>query len=639
MAKITGSGQRVLAELSQDPVARKNKYDTLKRQFDALERRADYLATRLEANQTRSNQGAYNAIVQQLQDTESRINSLATEMNSIAEASRYRAQEDRKQQRIDARKPKTTMDNVRESLPYALGSGVRDLIVNTGKGIGQTALYADTQRRTGKAGTQGSVMNPEDIQFGDVMGEYATALGENTGFYVDALNSIRHAFMNNKWGSKPDSEDEKYAKMFGGAMRDAVGTKPLQDDTVMKGARVVADPFVVGSRVKAGVDAVTDPKMWQAIIEDMSRGSRSQMFMPVVKWSGKGRDKGNDWLSGYTPQIQDAYKKFEQLSAQGVDPKEIFRQTRIFKNVDGIPYFETDDSMAKFGTQEFRDMVANGGNSMPLRQVMAHPELSPADYAYTTSKEVMVMPQKNYGAGWDRHSGVIYTYPDKRINFDGNVVDEFENNIVHEGNHMLASDANLQDSGSNMHLAHKKLNDYKTDLAYHGNVLAEETAKLQAKQNDIIAQRQKVIDQMDFRKRPIAMDEYAVLAKQKHELDKKLDALTKRERAMQRRADKEADFSAVGTYGLYLRNNGEALSRMAEARMPLDDIARRNTYPLDEKYFKDVTGYAPNDTWYNKYDPQMSQYENELVFPENIKAEILNYLKTGKKPFKPKVEK
>jgi hypothetical protein len=262
----------LLAELNQNQTARKNRYDELKRKFDSLERHADFLATRLEATQKSGNQGAYNAILQQLQNAETRISNLATEMNSIAESSRYSAEQERKQQRIDARKPKTTMDKVRESLPYAIGSGIRDMIVDTGKGLGQTALYAEnairgstlgkndkgfTTLQLGKAGTQGSVMNPEDITMGDVAGEYATALGENTGFYGDVLNSMMH------WRQgrlKPDSENEKYAKMFGGAMRDAVGTKPLEDDTVLKGARMVADPFAVlggGTAVlKTGANAI-----------------------------------------------------------------------------------------------------------------------------------------------------------------------------------------------------------------------------------------------------------------------------------------------------------------------------------------------------------------------------------------------
>ena len=96
----TGSGDKVLAELSQNPTARKNKYDTLNKQREALERRADYLATRLEATQKSGNQSAYNATLQQLQDAESRVNNIVTEMNSIAEASRYSAQQERKQKKI-----------------------------------------------------------------------------------------------------------------------------------------------------------------------------------------------------------------------------------------------------------------------------------------------------------------------------------------------------------------------------------------------------------------------------------------------------------------------------------------------------------------------------------------------------------
>ncbi len=638
MAKITGSGQRVLAELSQDPVARKNKYDTLKRQFDALERRADYLATRLEANQTRSNQGAYNAIVQQLQDTESRINSLATEMNSIAEASRYRAQEDRKQQRIDARKPKTTMDNVRESLPYALGSGVRDLIVNTGKGIGQTALYADTQRRTGKAGTQGSVMNPEDFTMGDVAGEYATALGENTGFYGDVLNSMMH------WRQgrlKPDSEDEKYAKMFGGAMRDAVGTKPLEDQTVLEGARILADPFVVGSRVKAGVDAVTDPKLWEGMARDISMGTRSQMFKPVVPWSTEAREQeiatnGLDWLGGYTPQIQDAYRKFEELSAQGVDPKEIFKQTRIFKNVDGVPYFETDDSLAIIDADGFRNAIAGGKKGLPLSDVLKHPELSASDYAWSPLRGKYVVPQKNRGAGYSPSAGIVETYPDKIIEGAGDIVDEVPINIIHESNHMLSADSNLSNSGSNIAMSVMQLNEYKRNLDEMLEITPKKIKKLTEQESKIIAERQKLIDRMSIRGDAVSMDEYAVLAQQRKDLDKKLASIIKRKRSIEGRNVEETKVPVIDAYNLYQRNNGEALSRMAEARMALDDTARREAFPLDDDYFRKTTGYTPDETWFNKYDINKYRYENDLTFPLDIQQKLIDYLDKGKAPYKPR---
>jgi len=283
MAKITGSGQRVLAELSQDPVARKNKYDTLKRQFDALERRADYLATRLEANQTRSNQGAYNAIVQQLQDTESRINSLATEMNSIAEASRYRAQEDRKQQKIPVSKPKTVMDSVRESLPYQIASSIPQMAVDAYKGVDKTIQYGVNQAMTGKAGTQGSVMNPEDFYMGDVADTYIKELGKNTGTYLDALNSLGYWGATGRLGSKPDSQDGRFRNMIGDAVPRVFGTKDIVDPTVAKGAELVADPLAlvpVAGRVKAGIDAVTDPKLWQGIADEMVAGTRSNMVDP-----------------------------------------------------------------------------------------------------------------------------------------------------------------------------------------------------------------------------------------------------------------------------------------------------------------------------------------------------------------------
>jgi len=573
-----------------------------------------------------------------LQDTESRINSLATEMNSIAEASRYRAQEDRKQQRIDARKPKTTMDNVRESLPYALGSGVRDLIVNTGKGIGQTALYADTQRRTGKAGTQGSVMNPEDFTMGDVAGEYATALGENTGFYGDVLNSMMH------WRQgrlKPDSEDEKYAKMFGGAMRDAVGTKPLEDQTVLEGARILADPFVVGSRVKAGVDAVTDPKLWEGMARDISMGTRSQMFKPVVPWSTEAREQeiatnGLDWLGGYTPQIQDAYRKFEELSAQGVDPKEIFKQTRIFKNVDGVPYFETDDSLAIIDADGFRNAIAGGKKGLPLSDVLKHPELSASDYAWSPLRGKYVVPQKNRGAGYSPSAGIVETYPDKIIEGAGDIVDEVPINIIHESNHMLSADSNLSNSGSNIAMSVMQLNEYKRNLDEMLEITPKKIKKLTEQESKIIAERQKLIDRMSIRGDAVSMDEYAVLAQQRKDLDKKLASIIKRKRSIEGRNVEETKVPVIDAYNLYQRNNGEALSRMAEARMALDDTARREAFPLDDDYFRKTTGYTPDETWFNKYDINKYRYENDLTFPLDIQQKLIDYLDKGKAPYKPR---
>lgn len=264
----TGSGDKVLAELSQNPTARKNKYDALNKQREALERRADYLATRLEATQKSGNQSAYNATLQQLQDAESRINNIVTEMNSIAESSRYSAQQERRQQRITDRKPETTMDKVRESLPYQIGSGIRDLIVDTGKGIGQTALYAqnalegatlekDGKGRTtsinlGKAGTQGSVMNPEDITMGDVADTYVKELGKNTGTYLDFLNSLAYRGFTGR--GKPDSEDERFRNMIGDAVPRIFGTKDIEDPTVAKGAEIIADPLAVLGGVIKGAN-------------------------------------------------------------------------------------------------------------------------------------------------------------------------------------------------------------------------------------------------------------------------------------------------------------------------------------------------------------------------------------------------
>ena len=255
-SRVGSSGNRVLAELSQNPTARKNKYDELRRKFDALERHADFLETRLKATEKSGNQGAYNAIVQQLQDTESRINSVATELNSIVESDRYSKEQERRRQKIPDIKPKTMMDNVRESLPYQIGGGIRDMIVDTGKGIGQTALYAENELRTGKAGTQlnPNTMQMEDITMGDVADTYIKEGAKTAGTYVDALNSLGYLMATGRYFSKPDSEDERFRKMFSKVPR-IFGTKDIEDPTVAKGAEVIADPLALvplaGSAVKS----------------------------------------------------------------------------------------------------------------------------------------------------------------------------------------------------------------------------------------------------------------------------------------------------------------------------------------------------------------------------------------------------
>jgi hypothetical protein len=308
-SRVGSSGNKVLAELSQDPTARKNKHDELRRKFDALERHADFLETRLKATEKSGNQGAYNAILQQLQNAETRINNLATEMNSIAESDRYSKEQERKRQKIPDSKPKTMMDSVRESLPYQIGSGIRDMIVDTGKGIGQTALYGEnairgstlgkndkgfTTLQLGKAGTQlnPNTMQMEDIQFGDVADVYAKELGKNTGTYIDALNSMMH------WRQgrlKPDSQNERFRKVIGDAVPRIFGTKDIEDPTVAKGAEVIADPLaVLGGAVKgAKVTAKTIDEFG-----DIAKGIRTAdgQYIPrsqlgaIDVWHGSGRE-------------------------------------------------------------------------------------------------------------------------------------------------------------------------------------------------------------------------------------------------------------------------------------------------------------------------------------------------------------
>jgi hypothetical protein len=631
MAKITGSGQRVLAELSQDPVARKNKYDTLKRQFDALERRADYLATRLEANQTRSNQGAYNAIVQQLQDTESRINNLATEMNSIAEASRYRAQEDRRQQRITDRKPKTTMDKVRESLPYQIGSGIRDMIVDTGKGIGQTALYAENELRTGKAGTQlnPNTMQMEDIQFGDVADTYIKEGAKTAGTYLDFLNSLAYRGFTGR--GKPDSEDGRFNKMLGERVPRIFGTKDIVDPTVAKGAEIVADPLAlvpVAGRVKAGVDAVTDPKLWEGIARDMSMGTRSNIFVPLTPYTNQmGRIRSpkpelhqtkdyekffnEKYIETYSPTIQDAYKKYKQLKSQGVPPNEIFRQTRVFENVDGVPYFETDDSLAKIDIMAINEALRRN-ETVPLNDVFSHPELigkNLKQFGEEGGNYSLIKPTEQGGAFYDPSTGNI------SINKYAQLSD-IKSSLLHELTHKEAFDQGLSMAGSN----------------------SPSSSKLPQQVIDNTAQKRQeiVMDELDSADYEISVARNArnkaqanpnISDKELIEYDNKVKEAIQRKNdlaseSMLLSSRSAEDLPYLSAYNAYLANNNEALARLTQERMKLSGQERADRYILDDGYMKQTVGVDPNDTWFAKYQGM----EAIPTYPKYMVDSAVDYL-------------
>lgn len=647
MAKVS-SGQRVLAELSADPVALRNKHTTITGQIDALERRLDYLEGRLENAQNTGNQTVYNAVLKQYQDMANRVQSLATEANSIGESIRYQSDYTNRQQKITDSKPKTTMDKVRESLPYQLGSGIRDMIVDTGKGLGQTALYADNAIRgstlgkndkgfatlqLGKAGTQGSVMNPEDITMGDVAGEYATALGENTGFYGDVLNSMMH------WRQgrlKPDSEDEKYAKMFGGAVRDAVGTKPLEDDTVLKGARMVADPFAVlggGTAVlKTGANAIDN---FGDIAKGFRRGDgkyvpmgQAGMFVPVTPWSEDAMSAIKDGMVSidnfedvYPDRVKNAYKEYKELEAQGLSPEEIFRKTRIFKNVDGVPYYETDDSIAQVDVSELHNMFQDEGVPADLNNVMFHPDLE--EYQLNKFGTKGNMPTEVYR---QEDGGGTYYPREKNISINTDMDDmDIESVLFHEVNHKLANDAGLPNSGYNMVSASV------LPKSLFNDKLTEIESQLMREKRDLATEREGLKS-----KRVRLEPESHIYAKEIEEIDQRLgdifrQSLDKESKLSQLRSRankinvKDNDYMV--NRGIYLGNNQEAMARLAEARLMLGGDKRWNQFPLDREYFKDRTGFYPEHTWYSPVDiTNPSKPKMKYKFPDEIEQSIRDFL-------------
>lgn len=631
-SRVGSSGNKVLAELSQDPVARKNKYDTLKRQFDALERRADYLATRLEANQTRSNQGAYNAIVQQLQDTESRINSLATELNSIVEASRYRAQEDRTQQKIPVSKPKTVMDSVRESLPYQIASSIPQMAVDAYKGVDKTIQYGVNQAMTGKAGTQGSVMNPEDFYMGDVADTYIKELGKNTGTYLDALNSLAYWGATGRIGSKPDSQNERFRNMIGDAVPRVFGTKDIVDPTVAKGAEIVADPLAlvpVAGRVKAGVDAVTDPKLWEGIARDMSMGTRSNIFVPLTPYTkqmGRLRQPkpelhqvGGDYeqfmadkfIETYSPTIQGAYKKYKELKAQGVPPNEIFRQTRVFENVDGVPYFETDDSLAKIDIMAINEALKRN-ETVPLNDVFSHPELigkNLKQFGEEGGNYSLIKPTIQGGAFYNPNTGNISI--DKYAQLS-----DIKSSLLHELTHKEAYDQGLELAGSNHPSATKLPQQVIDDIAKkRQEVVMDEldsadyeiskarNARNQAQANPTISDKELI--------------EYD--NKVKEAIQRKNDLASESMLLSSRSAE---DLPYLSAYNAYLANNNEALARLTQERMGLSGQERADRYILDDGYMKQTVGVDPNETWFAKYQGM----EAIPTYPKYMVDSAVDYL-------------
>ena len=651
-SRVGSSGNKVLAELSQDPTARKNKHDELRRKFDALERHADFLETRLKATEKSGNQGAYNAILQQLQNAETRINNLATEMNSIAESDRYSKEQERKRQKIPDSKPKTMMDSVRESLPYQIGSGIRDMIVDTGKGIGQTALYGEnairgstlgkndkgfTTLQLGKAGTQlnPNTMQMEDIQFGDVADVYAKELGKNTGTYIDALNSMMH------WRQgrlKPDSQDERFRKMIGDVVPRIFGTKDIKDPTVAKGAEVIADPlaFLGGAVRGAKVTA-------KAIDEfgDIAKGFRradgkyvpmdqAGMFVPLTPYSQyrqlkpsvmKRLQEGfDDPISGfendYSPTIANAYKKFMQMKGEGKSPEEIFKETRVFENVDGVPYFETDDSLAKLDQEKLREALSRG-ESIAMNKVFSHPELSDADmrrFGKADAEYAKFFPQIARGGAYHPLRGDISLNPE----------DADLSLALHELTHKSAIDAGLELAGSNVSSSSGLP---KLALDHYANV----------RQDKIMHEMDYLIDDVNKARNRMrnAENNPEIPESEKKKLRYEFDRLTEKKEKLQEESIRISKRNSLpyippDAYFAYMANNNETLARLAQERMNLTGAQRGEQIPNEPNYMRQTAGFAPDETWFARYEG----IERVPVFPENIRESALRYLRGEEKVIK-----
>ena len=639
---LNSSGNRVLAEISQTPVAQKNRYDALNKQLGVLERHADFLATRLEEDRKKGNQVAYNAILKQLQTAESRINGIVIEMNSIAEASRYRAVQDRKQQVIADRKQPTVMDRVRESLPVQLASGVVGMINDTGKGLAETTLMAEealrntrlvkddkgrTRIQMGRAGTQlnPETMQMEDIYMGDVADTYAKELAGNAGMYIDALNSLGHWQRASKGmpfifgiGSKPDSQDEMFANAFRNAMPRIFGTKDIIDPTISEGAKVVADPLSVvplaGGAVKGGKAVAKAVDEFGDIAKGFRKAdgryvpmSQAGIFVPLTPYTNEmGRLRApkpelhqsrdyeqfmdDKFIETYSPTIQGAYKKYKELKAQGVSPKEIFRQTRIFENVDGIPYFETDDSLAKIDLLGIKEALRNNEN-ISLNDVFSHPELVDKNlrqYGQDSSLYSLIKPTNHGGAFYDPVTGNI------SINRFANT-DDIESSLLHELTHKEAYDQGLSLAGTSVS---------------HASRFPQQII------DDVAKKRQEIVmDELDSADYEISKARNArnkaqanpnISDKELIEYDNKVKEAIKRKNdlaseSMLLSSRSAEDLPWLRAYDAYLANNNEALARLAQERMRLSGQERADQYILDDGYMRQTVGVNPNDTWFARY--------------------------------------
>lgn len=298
-----GSGNSVLSKIGGLPdFSSPQTAKDLSGRLQAHTNRVNYFKRMAEQAMQNGNQNSAQAYINQAMAEYDKASAVQDQLAYVQRVSAQRERTDRNamsraQARVERNNPvlSSIMDTKPAQIGAMVGGEILRMFDDTAKAGGKALEYLErslkpTAQNADQAfynrdftvsGDPESVMSPEQtINLKDVAKEIGVAGAKNAGTYLDAMNSVRHWFMNNEWGSKPDSEDEKYRKMFGKGAREALGGRELQDPTISRGADVVVDPLAVVPAVGRASRAVTDPKLWEGIARDISFGTRSNMIDP-----------------------------------------------------------------------------------------------------------------------------------------------------------------------------------------------------------------------------------------------------------------------------------------------------------------------------------------------------------------------
>lgn len=648
----------------------------LSSRLQAHSNRVNYFKRMAEESMRNGNQNSAQAYINQAMTEYEKASAVQDQLAYVQRVSAQRGRADRNalaREQARVRRHNPVLSSIMESKPAQIGAMVGGEVLrmlgDTARG-GEKALeylgkslqftpenanQAFYNRDFVVGGDPASVMSPsQTINLKDVAKEIGVAGAKNAGTYVDAMNSIRNWFMNNRWGSKPDSEDEKYRKMFGKGAREALGGRELQDPTIARGADVIADPLAlipIAGRAKAGVDAVTDPKLWEGIARDMGQASQSKMFIPITPMRMGSNPKGatvglENFEDAYQPVVRDAYKQYKEMKARGASPQEIFKQTRVFENVDGIPYFETDDQLLRIDIPAIRESWRAGRNPN-MDDVISHPELDSLDYILQgnpveNTQKIAILPQYEKGGALNFNEG--------KLSVDVNAPDdEFRKTVAHELNHLVSPNRGVMLSGSNLDMAPYWLSQNYSKIASESKKYKD--ALLKAREKATALYQDAVSTKDALRKMYESGINYSNQAEAKalYELAKKKEkqyaSAYKKYSDMQSRTGKPIITNYPTNFELYEGNMGEALSRLTESRLDLPKDFRQGLYPLNATYFQSKTGYTPDQLWYARYkyldelnrgnitdinDPLIGVHQYNTEYPDKIKSDVVNYLTTGK---------